>query len=669
MTLFKLSYRNLKKSVKDYAIYFATLVLGVVIFYVFNALDSQKAMMVLDDSSMLIIDVLIQFMSYVSVFIAAVLGFLIVYASGFLMKRRKKEFAIYMLLGMSKRRIASILVVETVIIGIVSLFVGLLLGVLASQGMSIIVANLFEADLTAFRFTVSTSAIYKTLFYFLLIYAFVILCDVFVVGKARLIKLINAGRMAEKNYARNPVICVIAFATACYMLGTAYYAVTAGIEDITSFGSLGKQILKGMIGTVLVFWSLAGILFIIVKKCKRYYYKGLNCFSVKELNARINSNVVSGSVICIMLFFTICGLSCSQAVRQSANNMLRENARADIELTYPLLDGEHEDNTFSIKEYLEQKGVGGSFKDAVEVNKYCIEDESGFVSETEYNMMFDVMTLTDFNNLALLYGCDTLELTDEEYAISCNHPYAMGIYNGILAEEKNIVLSGISLKPGYKKCIKMTIGIEASYVNTGTIIVPDKYEDAMSKASCWSDLLYIANYAASSNEEYAKTEEFVNSDSFYETLFVEKTDYHINCHTKTQIKNDNVGLSTIVVFIGLYLGIVFLVSAAAILSLKELSGAADNKQKYEVLRKLGVDERAINRSLFSQNLFFFALPLVLAIVHSFFGIQTGMFILETFGRSGLTGAIILSAAVILGIYTIYFALTYMCSKEIIKDAR
>ena len=227
MMLFKLALRNIVKSVRDYIVYFATLVLGVAVFYVFNALDSQTVMLVFSNDTLEILNIIAEAMSIVSVFVSFILGFLVVYASGFLMKRRKKEFGLYLLLGMGKTKVSAILLIETILIGIVSLITGLLVGVGASQGMSIVVANMFDADMTAFHFTVSKSAITKTLMYFAVIFLVVMIFQVFAVGKNRLINLLNAGKKAQKNYGKNPIVCVIVFIIGAVLLGTAYYKVTA----------------------------------------------------------------------------------------------------------------------------------------------------------------------------------------------------------------------------------------------------------------------------------------------------------------------------------------------------------------------------------------------------------------------------------------------------------
>ena len=199
MMLFKLSTRNIRKSMQNYLIYFATLILGVAIFYVFNALGSQTVVLKVSSNTEEIIGLMNEAMSVVSVFVSIVLGFLVVYASTFLMKRRKKEFGIYLTLGMGKTQVAKILVIETLLIGVISLVIGLLLGIGISQGMSVVTANLFEADMTNFRFMVSTSAIIKTIIYFAIMYVIVMALDVIIVSRAKLINLLYAGAKAQNH--------------------------------------------------------------------------------------------------------------------------------------------------------------------------------------------------------------------------------------------------------------------------------------------------------------------------------------------------------------------------------------------------------------------------------------------------------------------------------------
>ena len=254
--LFKLSFRNMKKSFKDYAIYFLTLVLGVAIFYMFNSIDSQQAMIEVSQSTRQMIQLLIQMLGMISVFIAIVLGFLIVYANNFLINRRKREFGIYMSLGMGRRQISGIILLETILIGILSLAVGLFIGIFASQFMSILVAKLFEADMREFTFVFSKDACIKTCIYFAVMYIAVIIFNTLTISRYKLINLLTAVKKNEKVKLKNPIISVLIFIVSSVLLEYAYYLVTGGVYELRTGEQLLKPILMGVIGTVGIFWSL-----------------------------------------------------------------------------------------------------------------------------------------------------------------------------------------------------------------------------------------------------------------------------------------------------------------------------------------------------------------------------------------------------------------------------
>ena len=271
MMLFKLSIKNIKKSFKDYAIYFLTLVLGVAIFYVFNALDGQEAMLQLNGTEKDIIRLMNEFLSGVSILVAIILGFLVIYASRFLIKRRKKEFGIYLTLGMGKRQVSKILLMETLIIGLVSLLVGLFVGVIASQFMSIVVAKLFEADMSRFEFVFSSSSLVKTVIYYGIIYLTLMVFNVFAVTKYKLIDLLTASKKGEKIKVRNLTLSVIIFLIAVGVLGYAYYLATKRLDSLDLFG---LAILLGIIGTFLLFFGISGFILKLVQSNKKLYLKG-----------------------------------------------------------------------------------------------------------------------------------------------------------------------------------------------------------------------------------------------------------------------------------------------------------------------------------------------------------------------------------------------------------
>ena len=293
----KMAFKNVKKSFKDYTIYFLTLTLAVCIFYSFNSIESQKAMMEMNASSAEYMEALSIIISYVSVFVAFILGSLIIYANNFLIKKRNKEMGIYMTLGMSKNRISRILILETLIVGVFSLISGLIVGLLVSQGLSVLVAKLFDFKMSGYTFAISTSAIGKTILYFGIMFILVMIFNSFVISKYKIIDLLTASRKTEEIKFKNPIVYLVTFILCVISLAVAYKFVLEvgieGIEDPKFITSIGL----GILGTVLFFFSLAGFILYVVKKNKKVYFKGLNIFIVKQINSKVNTNFISMSVI------------------------------------------------------------------------------------------------------------------------------------------------------------------------------------------------------------------------------------------------------------------------------------------------------------------------------------------------------------------------------------
>ncbi len=679
MMLFKISLKNIKKSIKDYAIYFFTLVLGVAIFYVFNSIDSQTVMLNVTKRTYEIIDLMTNLLSGVSVFVSFILGFLIIYASRFLMKRRNKEFGVYLTLGMSKRKISLILFIETLLIGIVSLVVGLALGIFLSQFMSILVASLFEADMTRFKFVFSSSACIKSLIYFGIMYLLVILFNTISVSKCKLIDLIYSNKKSEKVKIKNPILCIIIFIISSCMLGYAYYLVTGGVEKLTNFNMIFIPITLGLISTFFIFWSLSGLILKITMSIKNIYYKDLNCFTLRQISSKVNTTVFSMTIISIMLFITICVLSSSLSLKNSMTANLNSLAPIDIEIIKSRnlgYDNEIakeiiDDSYVSIEETLKNLNINENdyFKDSITVNRYV--DDNLTMANTlgsildeiskEYKYMkLDnpeiIMKLSDYNKVAKYYNKDTYTLKDNEYIIISDYDSINEIRNKALKLKEKIKVFDSYLYPKYDTCKDGFVDIGANHTNIGIIIVPDKVVDE----SALKSSVMLANYKPGNKDDY--DEKLGNIiDQHY------NVDTYLSYNTKIDIKNSSVGLGALVTFIGLYLGIIFLISSAALLALKELSEQADNKERFICLRKLGADEKMINKALFRQIGIFFLFPLIIAIIHSIFGIKFCTFILETFGNDKLLPSIIMTALFLVFIYGGYFILTYLSSKNIIKD--
>ena len=686
MMLFKLSLKNIKKSFKDYAIYFFTLILGVAIFYVFNAIGSQTVLLNVTASTREIIDLMVNMLSGVSVFVSFILGFLIIYASRFLMKRRNKEFGIYLTLGMSKTNISKIMLFETLFIGIISLVIGLIIGVGASQLMSVLVANSFEADLTRFTFVFSSSAMIKTIIYFGIMYLLVMIFNVINVGRCKLIDLIYASKKNEEVKMKNPIICIIVFILSACVLGYAYYLVTGGIDTLTGANDIFIPIILGCVSTFFIFWSLSGLILKIVMSFKNIYYRGLNSFVLRQISSKVNTMVLSMTFICLMLFVTICVFSSSLSIKNSMTANLVELAPMDVELSKTRnISQEYvnetgyseilkEDSYRSIEESLKlvDFNVNDYFKDITTVYLYvyddfAFEDTLGSAEEEikaeypifTYHAPEEIMKLSDYNKVARLYGNKEYTLNSNEYMIVADFDSTIEMRNEALKTNPSITVFGVTLKPKYDECQDGFVRISNSHINTGIIVVPDEVVDE----NYLEQEIMLANYQASSKEGKQAIEDSLLALGNHPN----SGNIILNASTKISIYEASVGLGAMVTFIGLYLGIIFLISSAAILALKELSESADNKERYAMLRKIGTDESMINRALFKQIAIFFSVPLVLAIIHSIFGIEFCKYILMTFGNEEMTKSITMTAVFLIIIYGGYFLITYYCSKNIIKD--
>ncbi len=684
--LYKLSLKNIKKSFKDYAIYFITLLLGVAIFYIFNAIDSQTVLMDVTSSTKEIIKLMTNMLSGVSVFVSIVLGFLIIYASRFLIKRRNKEFGIYLTLGMSKRKISTILLIETMIIGLLSLVTGLIIGILLSQLMSVFVANMFEADMTKFTFIISSEAIIKTIIYFGIMYLLVMIFNTISVGKCKLIDLLYASKQSEKIKLKNPILCIIIFIISAILLAYAYWCVSFGVKQMDGANGIFIPIILGAVSTFFIIWSISGLILKIVTHMKNTYYKGLNSFTLRQISSKINTTVFSMTIICIMLFFTICILSSSLSIKNSMTANLKELAPIDIELYKTVnMTSEHaaeygyspevvNDSKITIKETLEKLNfnINDNFKDITDVYIYAADELTtkdtlggslNYVKKNypylDLNSSEAIMTISDYNKVAKLYGNETFTLKDNEYILIADFDGWIGIRNRALKEKAPITILGKTYFPKYQEVKNGFLNISSNHINAGIFVVPD---NAVNDSIKEQEHL-LANYKANDEEGKKKIENKIST--LGEKAYATQT--NLSASTKISIYEGSVGLGALVTFIGLYLGIIFLISSAAILALKELSESTDNKERFRMLRRLGADEKMLNKALFRQIAIFFIFPLILAIIHSIFGIIFCNYLLETFGDDELLKSIIMTAIFLVVIYGSYFIITYLCSKNIIKE--
>jgi len=672
--LSKLALNNVRKSIKDFTIYFLTLTFGVCLFYLFNSIESQKSMMELSKSQYEIMGMLTKVINGVSVFVSVILGFLIIYANKFLIKRRKKELGIYMTLGMEKGKISKILVVETFIISIFSLGVGLVIGVFASQGLSVITAKLFEVDLTNFHFIFSKTAFVKTTIYFGIIFIIVMIFNVFMVSKYKLIDLLNANKQNEKMKLKKLWISVVLFIISVACLGFSYRCIIHnGMMKINS--EFWLSLILGSIGTLLFFMSLSGFLLKVIQGNKKFYYKGLNMFVLRQINSKINTTFVSMSLICVMLLVTIGTLSTGMGV---ANVMTKDLDNATpFDASYNLhFNGDDFESNINIAEIM-GSNLNDIAKEYVEVNEYQLpitynnivtnlskKAKSQFFAGDYATVKVPAIKLSDYNKILKMQGELPISLKDDEYSFIVNFNPIKEYYN--LADIKTVEINGETFSL-YRNKFQIT-QIHTSYTcdNMGTIILPDKVTQ---EYEIKGKLLNI-NYKES-NETYEDKFNSVISDC--NKQIGEKLSntggYWYSFSTKVEIYNQSVGASVIASYIAIYIGIVFLITCVAVLALQQLSESSDNIERYKLLREIGTEEKMINKALFWQVFIYFMIPLGLAIIHSIVGIYVANNLVKMAGNLDILSNTILVAVIFLVIYGGYFIATFLSCKNMIREKK
>ncbi|EIW6615098.1 ABC transporter permease [Clostridium perfringens] len=655
---FKLAFKNIKKSYKNYVIYFLTLIFGICIFYTFNSIESQSVMMELNEQKQSAFMMAEQLMGYFSVFIAFVLGFLIVYANNYLIKRRKKEFGIYMTLGMENGSLSKMIFLETLFIGAISLGIGVVLGIMLSQALSVLTAYMFQVDLTKFQFVFSPLGFKRTVLCFSIIYLVVLIFNFISVRKIKLIDLLTASKRNEKPTIKNLWVSVILFLVSVGILGTAYYKVIHDGIAVASFNVLGLPIVLGCVGTFIFFYSLTGFFLKVIQGNKKFYLRDLNMFVMKQISSKINTTFVSLSFICLMLFLAICTFSGGLGINRAINADLKDLTKFDV--TFWSNSGEN------IEKLLKEKNIDIS-NIAKEDSNMVMYDSgvkySNFLSKEGMTAMKnyfpvandnDILVIGEngYNNTLKLLGKEPVNLKENQYLAVGNIDEMKKWVNESLENGKKINISGKTLEPANKKYENINL---YNFTMKGDIlifVVKDSLLEGLKPVSSRFNMMLKDN--SNTKEELEEVRD----------QLVESQVYSI---TKKEIYDNAAGLGATMAYLGIYLGLIFIITSAVVLAIQQLTESTDNVERYRLLKEIGVDQKMINKAIFTQVGVYFMLPLSLAIVHSIVGLKVSSFIVGVFGNASIMPNIIITAIIFVIIYGGYFLATYLGAKKNINE--
>ena len=666
----KIAINNVKKSFKDYTIYFLTIAFAVCIFYSFNSIESQKALLDMNKNQAEYMSLVTTLISYVSVFVSFILGGLILYANNFLIKKRKKELGIYMTLGMSKRKISKILLSETLIVGVLSLIAGLLLGLVVSQGLSLFTAKLFDVGMTEFKFIISSSAILKTVLYFALIFGVLMIFNTRIIAKYKLIDMLTAARKSEDIKIKNPIISSIIFISGIIILGTAYYLVTKSGLNPDKLG-FKLSIVFGIIGTAGFFYGIAGFLLGVIQRSKNIYLKKLNIFVTRQISSKVNTNFVSMTVISLMLFITIVLLSTGLSFKSALEKGIVVPFDASVKLFT-----DEENKYKSMEDVFKAINYDFNGKEPIFINGYIIDGIDANMILKDYAVgefkksldngkhrweYIDAIKISDYNKIRSLYGEEPLSINDNEILVTSNFTEAKDSVKNFIKNSPQVSIAGKEYKVANKEYLNESVYNCELADNFISIIVPDDFKDMTLNAAYMNMNYKNPNDPAEEEDMNSLFDSFRRYDEIYDLPMIRAT--------KSQVYEASKGLTTMILYIGLYLGVVFLISSAAVLALQQLSEASDSSDRYKALKKIGATEKMINKTIFTQTAIYFAMPLILAIVSSIVGISVVNKFIALYGKPNIGPTALLTLGILVIVYGGYFYVTYAGYKSIVKNSK
>ncbi len=557
-----------------------------------------------------------------------------------------------MILGMGKRKISRILLTETFIVGVISLIAGLILGMGASQGLSAFTIKLFDVPMNEYKFAVSISAIGKTIFYFGIMFLLVMIFNVFVISKYKIIDLLTSGRKNEYIKFKNSFIYLLLFILSVILLVFAYKSILKIDPDVKN-PIFVLSIVLPILCTVLFFFSLTGFILNIIKKNKKVYFKGLNIFVVKQINSKVNTHFLSMSLICLMLFITIWLLSTGISFKQVFE--------AQIEKITP----------FDASIIVYNNSKSNDIEDILNKINFKTGKNEKYAIYNEYNTKIKVKNLftdniegtfakiSDYNKMLKLKGRKEINLNKDEVLVLSNFDESI---NENLKKSNNINIKGKEYQVKNNKVIEENLETFIATTNFCTIVINDEFLSDYKISKSVLNVMYSDKNREENNKKYKEI-----SDSYINGKYKKLNIRHMNAFSKDELYRSNKSATTTVLFIGIYLGIVFLITSMAILALQQLSEASDSVERYKSLKRIGANSKMIDKTIFIQTFMYFSLPVSLALIHSVVGIKVVNDYISMFSKPDIRSSALITALIFIVVYAGYFYTTYTGYKNIVKS--
>lgn len=728
--LCKLAWGNVRRAGRDYLVYLLTLTLGVTVFYAFNTISMQVDIAGIDEEGLA--QVMGSMLGDLTYFLAGVMAFLMVYANNFIMKRRKKEFGLYQVLGMGRGRVATIMALETVIVSVVAFVAGIVLGVGLSQLMTFFTASLFKTQIANFHFFFSMHAFNLTLACMLVMFVLTLLLNLRAVRRTKLIELMGAERRNESIKTRNPWIAIAIFAVGAVLVGVAYYRLLRDGFPLTATDSKLQEAMNQFgittamvtVGTFALFWGLSGMLIKLLQSLRGVYWRGLNMFTVRQLAAKVNTVCFSMGVIAMLLFLAITSVTCGMSIANVMNENLERYNPVDVSQTYVYYTPDTLDYYKGYKGYVNPSEADrmvladttvdlypawhGKDKSAdnndetgkkvdiadvagehVQIDSYLSYPFGGsnpsvtpsemckimgeklpkaFGGSNADTMGLFVTPASQYNKLRQMMGEEPVSIGRDQYLLTCD----MG---GELGDLYTKYMAGDhTLTLGgheLKPATDKSDKDTAAIANSAMGSNPGTVVVADELLS----QLNLQPYSSSLLVNYKQGMDTTEADesikyTLLDNLLVDGKEPGSwgIFITRSEMYTQAAQMNGMISYLAIYIGFVLVVACAAILSIQQLSNVADGSRSYRVLAQIGCDDRQIRHSVMAQQAVFFLFPLAVGLAHSFVALKVIIELVSIFGNMSIGGTVGLTCAIFLAAYGGYFLVTYLMSAGMVRAA-
>ena len=728
--LCKLAWGNVRRAGRDYLVYLLTLTLGVTVFYAFNTISMQVDIAGIDEEGLA--QVMGNILGDLTYFLAGVMAFLMVYANNFIMKRRKKEFGLYQVLGMGRGRVATIMALETVIVSVVAFVDGIVLGVGLSQLMTFFTASLFKTQIANFHFFFSVHAFNLTLACMLVMFVLTLLLNLRAVRRTKLIELMGAERRNESIKTRNPWIAIAIFAVGVVLVGVAYYRLLRDGFPLTATDSKLQEAMNQFgittamvtVGTFALFWGLSGMLIKLLQSLRGVYWRGLNMFTVRQLAAKVNTVCFSMGVIAMLLFLAITSVTCGVSIANVMNENLERYNPVDVSQTYVYYTPDTLDYYKGYKGYVNPseadrmvladttvdlypawhgkgKSAGNNDETGKKVNIADVAGEhvqidsylsyplggsdpsvtpgemcktmgeklpKAFGGSNADTMGLFVTPASQYNKLRQMMGEEPVHIGRDQYLLTCD----MG---GELVDlYTKYMADGHALTLGghtLKPATDKSDEDTAAIANSAMGSNPGTVVVADELLS----QLNLQPYSSSLLVNYKQGMDTTEADesiknTVLDNLLVDGKEPGSwgIFITRSEMYTQAAQMNGLISYLAIYIGFVLVVACAAILSIQQLSNVADGSRSYRVLAQIGCDDRQIRHSVMAQQAVFFLFPLAVGLAHSFVALKVIIEMVSIFGNMSIGGTVGLTCAIFLAAYGGYFLVTYLMSTGMVRAA-